>query len=190
MTRHIVTPSSLGDAPRRLADERTAELLAGATDVVDRMRQGVSDPEPLIRVARLLPRDIELVDGAVRIGAGAKLAAILDDARLRAPSLAGLVEAIEHTATPQIRAGATVGGALRQRVRCGYYRHPELVCLRKGGETCLARGGDHEAHSIFDNDTGCVAVHPSSLLAALLSRDASVEILDDGDPKSARVEDL
>lgn len=188
--KHLVTHKSILEATRAYAQaaDDGAELLAGGTDVVDRMRQGISSPEPLIRILRHLPDTIEAEDGFIRIGAGARLCDVATHQTVRA--VPALEEALLHTATPQIRAGATIGGAIRQRVRCHYFRHPDLQCLRRGGNSCLARGGHHESHAVFDTEAGCVAVHPSTLLTAMLALGGSLTCLVDKETKTFLVDDL
>jgi xanthine dehydrogenase YagS FAD-binding subunit len=67
----------------------------------------------------------------------------------------------------------TVGGNLCQAVRCWYFRHPDLTCWLRGGETCYAQIGDHRKHGLEPGD--CISVAPSDLAAALIALDASVE---------------
>ena len=61
----------------------------------------------------------------------------------------------------------TVGGNLCQQVRCWYFRHPDLQCWLRGGDTCYAQIGDHRKHGLEPGD--CISVAPSDLAAALLA---------------------
>ncbi len=147
------------------------ELRAGGTDLMERRRSGRSRG-PVIDLRELPELDgIEVVDGGLRIGARVTIAALA--AHPAAP--AGLAAAAGGLATPQIRAVATIGGNLAQRVRCWYFRNPQFACLQSGGTACLAREGDHLYHSCFD-DRACVAPHPSTLASAFLAYDATVEL--------------
>ena len=85
----------------------------------------------------------------------------------------GFAAAAGGLATPQIRNIGTIGGNLAQRSRCWYYRNPHMACLKKGGDTCPARSGNHLYGVIFDLGP-CVAPHPSTLGAALLAYEATV----------------
>jgi xanthine dehydrogenase YagS FAD-binding subunit len=67
----------------------------------------------------------------------------------------------------------TVAGNLCQQVRCWYFRHPDLQCWLRGGDTCYAQIGDHRKHGLEPGD--CISVAPSDLAAALLALDATVE---------------
>ena len=77
-------------------------------------------------------------------------------------------------ATPQIRHLATLGGNLAQRSRCWYYRNPHIACLKKGGSDCPARSGNHLYSVAFDLGP-CVAPHPSTMAAALLAYEATID---------------
>src|SRR5262249_60963446 len=62
---------------------------------------------------------------------------------------------------------------LCQQVRGWYFRHPDLTCWLRGGDTCYAQIGDHRKHGLEPGD--CISVAPSDLAAALLALDARVE---------------
>ena len=75
-------------------------------------------------------------------------------------------------ASPQLRNVGTVAGNLLQSTRCWYWRL-KLPCRLHGGDTCLARDGEHREHAIFANDF-CASAHPSDLAAALLALGATL----------------
>jgi xanthine dehydrogenase YagS FAD-binding subunit len=164
-------------APSTLEEARQAagEYRAGGTDLQQRLRSGVSSGPPVD--LGLLP-GLDRVEwderGAARIGALVPIATIAGDSRLAAayPGLAGAAAAL---ATPQIRAAGTLGGNLLQGNRCWYYRHPDISCLKKGGEDCPARTGNHLLGVCFDLGP-CVAPQPSTLGMALLAYEAQVEV--------------
>jgi xanthine dehydrogenase YagS FAD-binding subunit len=87
-----------------------------------------------------------------------------------------LAQAASLAATPQLRNAGTVGGNLLQKVRCWYYRHPDVKCWLKGGVECYAEEGVNARHSIFGSSP-CIAVHPSDLAPALIALDAQVRIV-------------
>jgi xanthine dehydrogenase YagS FAD-binding subunit len=148
------------------------EFRAAATDLSERRRSGVSSG----RVIDLLPSDEnEIVweaDGAATIGAFATIAAIAADGRIAA-AFPGIAATANGLATPQIRHLATLGGNLAQRSRCWYFRNPHLACLKKGGDDCPARSGNHLYGVAFDLGP-CVAPHPSSMAVALAAYEASI----------------
>ncbi len=149
------------------------ELRAGGTDLSERRRSGVSaGPIEDIAPAPELKEITFGEDGAARIGGLVTIAALADDARLRA-AYPGFAAAAAALATPQIRAVGTLGGNLAQRSRCWYFRNPAFACLKKGGATCPSRQGNH-LHGVAFDLGPCVAPHPSTLGAACLAYEATV----------------
>jgi xanthine dehydrogenase YagS FAD-binding subunit len=148
---------------------------AGSTDLSERRRLRMAGG-PLLDLRDLPGLDTIEWDalGAAMVGAKVRIAGAAADAAL-SQAYPGFVAAAGALATPQIRAVATVGGNLLQANRCWYYRNPDEQCLKKGGDACLARGGDHLYHACFDLGP-CACVHPSTLGMALLAYDASVMV--------------
>jgi xanthine dehydrogenase YagS FAD-binding subunit len=150
-----------------------AEFRAAGTDLSERRRSGLSRGTLIDLAASAEMTGIEWgADGAARIGALTRIAAIAGDLRITM-AYPGLAAAAGGLATPQIRHVATLGGNLAQRSRCWYFRNPEINCLRKTGSSCPAREGNHLYHVAFDLGP-CIAPHPSTLAAALLAYDATV----------------
>jgi xanthine dehydrogenase YagS FAD-binding subunit len=157
-----------------IAFARATEFRAAGTDLSERRRSGVSTG-PLIDIAAT-PDTSGIAwgaDGAARIGALTTIAAIAGDARI-AQAYPGLAAAALGLATPQVRHLATLGGNLAQRSRCWYFRNPHIDCLKKGGVDCPARTGNHLYGVAFDLGP-CVAVHPSTMAAALLAYEAKID---------------
>ncbi|HZR76801.1 FAD binding domain-containing protein [Bradyrhizobium sp.] len=150
-----------------------AEFRAAGTDLSERRRSGVSRG-PLTDLVRPAgAQDITWDEnGAARINAFATIATLAADARL-ASAYPGVNAAAGGLATPQIRHVATLGGNLAQRSRCWYFRDPHIPCLKKGGDSCPARDGNHLYGVVFDLGP-CVAPHPSTMAAALMAYDATV----------------
>lgn len=146
-----------------------AELRAGGTDLMDRARRGIAATE--IDDLRDVPDLDTIVNG--RVGAKVTLARLASDPAIVAgwPALAMSAGAL---ATPQIRAVATVGGSLFQKLRCSYYRDPGFDCWQRGGTGCPALDGDRQMFAIQDG--ACISVHPSTVACALLLYDAGLEI--------------
>lgn len=152
------------DRPASLDDVRGLPL-AGGTDLVPLLRDGLVEAENLVDVRELLPRG---VDGD-RIGAGTTLAELE-----RSESIPdALREACRLAATPQLRNMGTIGGNLLQATRCWYWRL-DYPCFLHGGERCHAREGEHREHAIVANEP-CASAHPSDPAAALLALSAAVE---------------
>jgi xanthine dehydrogenase YagS FAD-binding subunit len=148
------------------------EFRAAGTDLSERRRTGVSKG-PIVDL--VLPGDDGIIwggDGAATIGAFATIATIAADKRIK-DAYPGVAATAAGLATPQIRHLATLGGNLAQRSRCWYFRNPHIACLKKGGNDCPARSGNHLYSVAFDLGP-CVAPHPSSMAAGLLAYDATV----------------
>jgi xanthine dehydrogenase YagS FAD-binding subunit len=141
-----------------------AVLLAGGTEVVPLLREGLLTADSLVDLAGLVPSGI---DGP-RIGAATTLAEL--EASAEIPAV--LREACRLAASPQLRAMGTVGGNLLQSTRCWYWRLA-YPCRLHGGDTCHAHDGEHREHAIFGNDF-CASSHPSDVAAALLALGATV----------------
>jgi xanthine dehydrogenase YagS FAD-binding subunit len=153
-------PSSLDT----LAADGGGLPIAGGTEVVPLLRNGLVSADVLIDVRAVVPRGI---DGA-RIGAGTTLAALEADAGV--PD--ALREACRLAASPQLRNAGTLAGNLLQQTRCWYWRLG-WECRLHGGDECFAREGEHREHAIVGNDW-CASAHPSDVAAALVALDATV----------------
>jgi xanthine dehydrogenase YagS FAD-binding subunit len=164
------------------------ELLAGGTDLLDRQKEYVSQPEKVVSLTGIDGpfREIRAtpVAGAppeVTIGGGVKLVSIAESGLLGA--YPALTTAAAQIAGPQIRNMGTLGGSLCQRNRCWYFRDEHVKCLLKGGKTCFAKEGENEYHAIFTQGHPCVIVHPSTLAPPLVALGATAEIIG---PKGTR----
>lgn len=166
--------------PTTIAEATAAqgEFRAAGTDLQQRLRSGVSSG-PVIDLCRLTALHGVFWDGdRARIGALTSVAALASDPKL-VGAYPGLARSAAALATPQIRAAGTIGGNLLQRNRCWYFRHPDVSCFKKGGNSCPARDGNHLFSSCFDLGS-CVAPHPSTLGMALLAYEAQVEVAGKG----------
>jgi xanthine dehydrogenase YagS FAD-binding subunit len=138
--------------------------LAGGTDLVPLLRDGLVEADVLADVRALLPQGVE----GDSVGAGTTLAALE-----RAEGLPeALREACRLAASPQLRNMGTIGGNLLQATRCWYWRLA-FPCFLHGGDRCHARTGEHREHAVFGNDL-CASAHPSDPAAALLALGATV----------------
>jgi xanthine dehydrogenase YagS FAD-binding subunit len=122
----------------------------------------------------------ETADGGLRIGALTTITHVAASAVVK-ERYAGLAQAAEAVASPQLRNQGTIGGNLCQKPRCWYYRG-EFNCLRKGGEQCFAVSGENQYHCILGGGP-CFIVHPSDTAPALVALEASVRI---AGPKGTR----
>jgi xanthine dehydrogenase YagS FAD-binding subunit len=158
----LLQPSSAEEAAAALGNGSRA--LAGGTELVPLLRDGLAHAERLIHISGVLPRGI---DGS-RIGAGATLAEL--ERHDQIPQ--ALREACSQAASPQLRSMGTVGGNLLQATRCWYWRLG-FDCWLHGGERCFAKDGAHREHAIFGNGD-CASAHPSDVAAALVALNATL----------------
>lgn len=183
--------------PRTVAEAATAssgsfdrtKLLAGGTDLLGEMKNGVRTPELLVNLKSVPGLDqIEVGPDGVMIGALARLSDIAAHAEIQSrwPALA---QTIGKTATPQVRNVATIGGNLCQRVRCWYYRDDTYPCLKKGGAFCYAQQGENEYHSVFNNYV-CCAPNPSNIAPVAVAYDARIEIVSGSGQRQVQAEDF
>jgi xanthine dehydrogenase YagS FAD-binding subunit len=159
---HLLRPDSAEAAAAALGNG--SKILAGGTDLVPLLRDGIVDAETLVHVDRVVPRGID----GTRIGGGTTLVELE-----RSDSVpAALREACRLAASPQLRSMGTLAGNLLQATRCWYWRL-QFPCYLHGGDTCHAKAGAHREHAIFGNDL-CASAHPSDVAAALLALGATV----------------
>lgn len=158
----LLRPESADAAAAALGNGSVA--LAGGTELVPLLRDGIVRADTLVELRQVIPRGIE----GSRIGAGTTLAELEVDPQI--PQ--ALRDACAAAASPQLRAMGTVGGNLLQATRCWYWRL-KFPCYLHGGEICHAKAGQHREHAIFGNGR-CASAHPSDVAAALLALGARV----------------
>ena len=141
-----------------------ARAIAGGTELVPLLQDGIVSADTLVDVRAAVPRG---VDGN-RVGAGTTLAELEVEPAIPA----ALREACRLAASPQLRAMGTIAGNLLQATRCWYWRL-KYPCWLHGGERCFASEGVHREHAIFGNER-CASAHPSDPAAALLALGARV----------------
>lgn len=167
----------VGTALRTIADGEEVKFLAGGTNLVDLMREGIEHPATVVDITRLPLSGIEeLPDGALRVGALVTNSGLAADPliRTRYPVLA---KAILLGASAQLRNMATVGGNLLQRTRCMYFYDETSACNKRApGSGCDAIGGFSRGSAVLGASGHCIATHPSDMAVALVMLDAVVEV--------------
>ena len=158
----LLRPSSAEEATGALGNGSRA--LAGGTELVPLMRDGLVRTDTLVDISDVVPRGID----GTRIGAGTTLAELERDARI--PQ--ALREACAQAASPQLRSMGTIGGNLLQATRCWYWRLG-FDCWLHGGEKCFAKDGAQREHAFFGNER-CASAHPSDIAAALVALRATL----------------
>ncbi|MCS0613996.1 xanthine dehydrogenase family protein subunit M [Massilia kyonggiensis] len=154
-----------------------ARPIAGGTNLLDLIKEGVMTPAGLVDINPIAGLDAIGEDGSgLRLGALARNADTANHplVRERYPLLAA---AILAGASPQLRNMATNGGNLLQRTRCVYFYDVGTPCnKREPGTGCPAKAGINRQLAILGTSAHCIATHPSDMCVALRALDATVHV--------------
>lgn len=187
----LAQPRSLDQVTSLLAKGKYGyALMAGGTDLLDEVKSGISTPDVLIDLKSIPDfSSIRTDKTSVTISAMTTVADLAENPVIR-EKFPGLREAALSLASPQLRNVGTVGGNLCQRPKCWYYRDPDTVCRKKGGNRCYALRGRNKYHAVFGGGV-CSIVHPSDLAPALISLDAEIMIYGpEGKTNMVKLEDF
>jgi xanthine dehydrogenase YagS FAD-binding subunit len=167
-------PASL-DAALRSAHEGSA-FLAGGTTLVDLMKLEVMTPSRVVDLGRLPLRGVSVDRDGLHIGALELMSDVARHAEVRA-RYPVISQALELSASAQLRNMATLGGNLLQRTRCSYFRDTTTPCNKRApGSGCSALAGHNRAHAVLGTSDACVATHASDVAVALVACDARVHL--------------
>jgi len=185
------TFTKAADESSALAAGRSgARYIAGGTTLVDLMRVTVERPGAVVDVNALPYRNVDLDDRTLRIGSLVRMADLAADDRVRR-QFPVISQALELSASAQLRNMASIGGNLMQRPRCLYFRDVTANCNRRTpGAGCAATAGLNRNHAILGTSDQCVATHPSDLAVALAALDAVVVTRDSNGDRRIPVADF
>ncbi|MFP6583425.1 MAG: FAD binding domain-containing protein [Candidatus Hydrogenedentota bacterium] len=183
-------PSSLKEATELLAKNwGKTEVLAGGTDLITALKQGITDPEVVVSLKNVKGLDgIKMKGGNLTIGATTKLSALASDKDVN-KNFPALVTATKNIGSTQMINMGTVGGDLLQRPRCWFYRNGFGLLGTDEGDS-LIPDGDNRYHAIFGNSGPAKFVNPSSLAPALIALGASVTLQGAKGSRDIKVADL
>ena len=170
-------PKSAQEAVKLLAGaEGEALALAGGTDLIGLMKDGIASPKRLVslqHVSELKGISFRRESG-LRMGAAVTVEELTESAEVR-ENYPALLQAAEGVGSPQVRSTGTVGGNLCQRPRCWYYRAGfGLLAVYKNKP--LVPEGDNRYHAILGNSGPAYFVSPSTLAPILIALDAKVKL--------------
>ncbi|MFD7024442.1 FAD binding domain-containing protein [Promicromonospora sukumoe] len=151
-------------------------FLAGGTTLVDLMKLEVMTPDRVVDIDRLPLRGITLDRTGLHVGALERMSdvAAAPVVREQYPMVA---QALELSASAQLRNMASIGGNLLQRTRCGYFRDVSTPCnKREPGSGCSALDGVNRGHAILGTSDDCIATHPSDLAVPLVALSTLVHL--------------
>ena len=152
-------PHTLSEALQFLGDFPDALPLAGGTDLLVSMKQGIYNPGRLVDLKNILELvTLEIDHEGAFLGAGLKLSAIRDNSLIkeRYPALS---EAAGMVASPNIQNMGTLGGNICLDTRCWFFNQSEFwrtsrgFCLKKAGDICQAAPGAKRCFAVFSSDT-------------------------------------
>ncbi|MFH8498903.1 FAD binding domain-containing protein [Streptomyces coeruleorubidus] len=173
------------------AGRRGGRYIAGGTTLVDLMRETVERPERLVDISDLPLREVRVTErGGLRIGALVSMAETAAHPKVR--SLFPVIsEALELSASAQLRNMATIGGNIMQRTRCTYFRDVSADCNKRDpGSGCAALHGFNRMHAILGTSESCVATHPSDVAVAFAALEATVHLLGPDGERRVRFADF
>lgn len=150
--------------------------LAGGTTLVDLMKLEVVTPTHVVDIDRLPLRGIAIDRLRLQVGALERMSDVAEHPDVRRHATA-LAEALDLSASGQLRNMASIGGNLLQRTRCGYFRDVASPCnKREPGSGCSMATGVDRAAAVLGTSAHCVATNPGDMAVALVALDASVHL--------------
>lgn len=172
----LLSPSTLAEVVALLERHGAdAALVAGGTDLLPNMKQGLLAPRRLVSLANVASlRGVQLnkATGAIRVGAMTTLDAVARDAAL-ATAAPALVEAARAVGGPHHRRMGTLGGNLCLDTRCRYYNQSHFwrsalgFCLKKDGTECHVVRGGQRCVAAASNDCGAAVIALGATLGVL-----------------------
>ena len=172
----FATASNVPEAIVSAGSVRGGKYVAGGTNILDLMKDGVERPPLLVDINALPLRAIVVSGDRVSIGALARMSDVVADPQVRA-ALPMLVMALEASASPQLRNMASMGGNVLQRTRCPYLRDVATPCNKRDpGSGCGAIGGVNREQAVLGTSEQCIATHASDAAVALMALDATLRI--------------
>ena len=179
-----------GEAVRLASRTAGAAFVAGGTDLLNLMKDGVARPGHLIDVNGLDLAEVVEMPAGLRIGGLARMRSVAGHAAVRR-DWPVLSEALLASASPQVRTMASIGGNLLQRTRCGYFRDTGSPCNKRvPGSGCPAVAGWNRGHAVLGGSDACIATHPSDLAVALVALDAVVCVRGPGGERKISIGDF
>lgn len=167
-----VVPNTVAEAVSALQSDPTAVPCAGGTDLVVRLRKGLSEARTVVQLGKIKTLiAIEETGTGLRIGAGVTLAEIARNSAI-AKCYPAIAKAAQRVAGPSHREVATLGGNLCLDTRCVYYnqshwwRKSNAFCLKYRGEIC----------HVAPKGNRCRAAYSGDLAPALMVHGAVLEV--------------
>ena len=186
LSRPATLEAALADATAT-----NSKYIAGGSDLIQLMKDEVETPTNLIDLEPLPLTVIHTDNNGLRLEAMARMSDVAAHPVVR-DGWPVISQALEASASPQVRNMGTMGGNLLQRTRCGYFRDPGFACNKRvPGSGCPAIRGENRLLAILGGSEHCIASHPSDLAVALVALDATLELRSaNGQQRQMQVRDL
>ncbi len=137
-----------------------AQMVAGATDLIPSMRQGLFSPKALLDLKGIRDLDFICFDPEQGLAVGALTTiSVLAESPAVAQHFPVLHEAAKTIASPLLRNMGTLGGNLCLDTRCLYYNQSSFwrealgYCSKKDGTICHVAPGGQMCWAVFSGDT-------------------------------------
>ncbi len=160
------------------AQQPGTKYIAGGSDLLQLMKNGVESPTRLLDIDGLDLSAVSLQGDTLRLGATARMSDVAAHPAVRefAPAIS---LALLSAASPQVRNMGTMAGNLLQRTRCGYFRDTGFACNKRvPASGCPAIHGENRMLAILGGSDDCIATQPSDMPVALVALDAQIEFQD------------
>lgn len=170
----VARPRTLEAALRALARYGSdAQIVAGGTDLIPSMKQGLFAPRVLLDLKGLHGLDFirHRAGEDLMVGALTRISTLVESSAI-AQFFPALHEAAKAIASPLLRNMGTLGGNLCLDTRCLYYNQSSFWresiggCIKKDGAVCHVAPGSRTCWAVFSGDTA----------PALLALKASVQL--------------
>ena len=181
-------PNTFTEASQMLeAHEGEAMVLGGGTDILAKMKKGITRPNFLVDLSTVSgARYVDYKEkGGLRIGSMTTLTE-LETSRVLQERFPLLAKAAGQVGSRQLRNMGTIGGNLSQDTRCWYYLQSSFgqkctpPCFKRSGDVChVVKGGDR-----------CYALFMGDMAPALIALGATVKICESQGEKVIPLETL
>jgi len=187
----LINAHSLEEASRFIKDHPAGDavLMAGGTDLLVLRRNGLIQPEFVIRVDSYAEHcgchDTE--DGGMILGAFVTLDDLLQNPLVK-ENYPMLAQAAGAVASAQIRHKATLGGNVCLNTRCWYYN--KSAFWRTGYPACRKAFGGDTCYVVPDSRKGCFALQSGDTVGPLVALDAKLRLVSDNGARRVDISDF
>jgi 4-hydroxybenzoyl-CoA reductase subunit beta len=179
-------PTTVEACIELMATHADAKIVAGGTDLLPSMKQGLFEPPTLISIHDIAAlKSIEVQGTTTSIGSGVTLLDAQNDGLITHPYPA-LGEACSQVGTPTIQAMGTLGGNLLLDTRCIWYNQSAFWrdslggCLKCEGSVC----------HVAPKGSGCYAAHSADTVPVLMLLKAEAEFVGPNGTRRVPVSEL